>query len=43
MSSIFKLHIIKNDPNTFMITFDVTNQYSNIPHKLGKQVISFWI
>ena len=26
-----------------MITFDVTNLYSNIPHELGKQAISFWI
>ena len=33
----------KTDPNTFMVTFDVTNLYSNIPHELGKQTISFWI
>ena len=26
-----------------MATFDITNLYSNIPHKLGKQAISFWI
>ena len=24
-------------------TFDVTNLYSNIPHELGNQAISFWI
>ena len=26
---------------TFMVTFDVTNLYSNIPQELGKQDISF--
>ena len=31
------------DPNTHIATFDVTNLYINIPHELGKQVISFWI
>ena len=33
----------KIDPNTLITTFDVTNLYSNIPHELGKQTISFWI
>ena len=33
----------KIDPNTLIATFDVTNLYSNIPHELGKQTISFWI
>ena len=31
------------DPNTLIATLDVTNLYSNIPHELGKQAISFWI
>ena len=26
-----------------MVTFGVTNLYSNIPHELGKQAILFWI
>ena len=26
-----------------MVTFDITNLQSNIPHELGKQAISFWI
>ena len=26
-----------------MVTFDITNLYSNILRKLGKQAISFWI
>ena len=26
-----------------MVTFDVTNLYSNIPHRIGKQAKSFWI
>ena len=26
-----------------MVTFDVTNLYSNISHELRKQVILFWI
>ena len=26
-----------------MVTFDITNLYSNIPHELGKQAISFLI
>ena len=26
-----------------MVTFDITNLYSNILHELGKQAISFWI
>ena len=39
-----KFHIRKkNDPNTLIATFDVTNLYSNIPHELEKQAISFWI
>ena len=33
----------KIDPNTLIAVFDVTNQYSNIPHELGKQDILFWI
>ena len=33
----------KIDPNTHTATFDITNLYSNIPHELGKQAISFWI
>ena len=33
----------KIDSNILVVTFDVTNQYSNIPHELGKQTISFWI
>ena len=33
----------KIDPNTLIATFDATNLYSNIPHKLGKQAISYWI
>ena len=35
--------ILLIDPNTLIATFDVTNLYSNIPHELGKQAISFWI
>jgi len=31
------------DPDTLMVTFDVTSLYSNIPHDLGKTAISFWI
>ena len=31
------------DPNTLIVTFDVTNLFSNIPHELGKQAISFSI
>ena len=33
----------KIDPNTFMVKFDVINLYCNIPLKLGKQAILFWI
>ena len=31
----------KIDPNTLIVTFDVTNLYSNIPYELGKQAIAF--
>ena len=31
------------DPNTLIVAYDVTNLYSNIPHELGKQAISFCI
>ena len=33
----------KTYPNTLMETFDVTNLFCNILHKLRKQVVSFWI
>ena len=33
----------KNDPDTLIVTLDVTTLYSNISHELGKQAISFWI
>ena len=33
----------KTDLSTIMVIFDVTNLYSNNPHELGKQAISFWI
>ena len=32
-----------NDPDTLMVTFDVTDLFCNIPHELEKQIISFWI
>ena len=31
------------DPDTLLVTFDVTSLYSNIPHDLGKRAISYWI
>ena len=37
------LNVTKPDPNTHMVTFDITNLCINIPHELGKQAISFWI
>ena len=33
----------KIDPNTVIVTCDVTNLYCNITHELGKQAISFGI
>ena len=33
----------KTDPDTLMLTSGITNLFSNIPHELGKQAISFWI
>ena len=33
----------KIDFDTLIVTFDVTNLYSNIPHELEKQGISYWI
>ena len=41
---LFKLHITnKLILDTLVVTFDITNLYSNITYKLGKQAISFWI
>ena len=41
-STILNSIPLKIDPNTLMVTFDITNIYSNIPpHELGKQAISF--
>ena len=34
---------LKIDSNTLIVTFDITNLYSNIPHELGIKAISFWI
>ena len=43
MTHTFKtLYPPKTGPDTLIITFDVTNLYSNILHELGKQGISFW-
>ena len=34
---------LKIDSNTLIVTFGITNLYSNIPHELGIKAISFWI
>ena len=31
------------DENSILVTFDVENLYSNIPHDLGLEAIDFWI
>ena len=31
------------DPNTFIVTSDVANLYSNISYELGKQATAFWL
>lgn len=31
------------DPNSLLVTFDVTSLYTNIPHDFGLQAIKFWI
>lgn len=31
------------DPNTILVTVDVTSLYTNIPHDFGLQAIKFWI
>ena len=31
----------KIDPYTLTFTFDITNLFSNTPHELGKQAMSF--
>ena len=31
------------DPNTLLVTFDVTSLYTNIRHDFGLQAIRFWI
>ena len=33
----------KTDPDTLIDTFNAINLYSNMPHKLGKEAITFWI
>ena len=45
LNNLQRLTAIKpNQPtDTLMVTFDITNLYSNIPHELGTQAISFWI
>ena len=44
MTSKFKIpYYKKTDPNTLMVTFDVTNLYCNIIYELEKQAITFWI
>ena len=34
---------LKIDSNILIVTFDITNLYSNIPHGLGIKAVSFWI
>ena len=34
---------LKIDSNTLIVTFDITNLYSKIPHELEIKAISFWI
>ncbi|XP_062610424.1 uncharacterized protein LOC134272191 [Saccostrea cucullata] len=31
------------DPNTILVSFDVTSLYTNIPHTLGLEAVSYWI
>ena len=31
------------DPQSMLVSFDVVNLYSNIPHDLGVEAISFWL
>jgi hypothetical protein len=31
------------DLNTFLVTFDVTSLYTNIPHDFGIEAKTFWI
>ena len=31
------------DSNTILTTFDVSSLYSNIPHDLGREAISYWV
>lgn len=31
------------DPNTLLITFDVSSLYTNIPRDFGLQAIKFWV
>ena len=40
----FLKHLPKNvAPNTQLITFDIVNFYSNIPHELGVEAIEYWL
>ena len=32
-----------SDPNAILVSFDVENLYTNIPHKLGIEAIQFWL
>ncbi|KAJ8318533.1 hypothetical protein KUTeg_003624 [Tegillarca granosa] len=40
----FLTHLPKHiDENAILVTFDVTSQYTNIPHDLGLNAIKYWI